>query len=155
MGQLKEQVDLPTLANDVLLLYQNMAEEKGINVKSEMPEITVKSDRKALGICLQNLVHNALKFTPESGQVIISATQSSSGHCRVTVVDTGLGISEERLEQIMNGATHLSVAGTRGEPGYGLGVSIVLELVEKMGGKFSITSEKGIGTMAAIELPIT
>lgn len=112
-------------------------------------EIMVDVDRFAQ--VMANLISNAVKFSPEGGDVEISASQK--GHyIRFSVKDKGPGIPAEFRDRIFNHFTQADASDTRQKGGTGLGLSISKAIVEKMGGSISLLTDKGIGTTFYFEL---
>ena len=96
-----------------------------------------------------NLVNNALKFTPEGGQVVVSVESNEEG-AMAQVRDTGPGIPEEELEKVFE---KFHQVGFRGRRGAGIGLSIAQRLVELHGGRIWVESEEGKGSTFAFTLP--
>jgi signal transduction histidine kinase len=108
---------------------------------------------------LNNLLSNAIKFTPEGGRISISAERDPLGDLRLTVADTGIGISPddqqlvfEKFRQATGGLPD-GDAMTREYSGTGLGLSIVRELCRLLGGDVSLESELGKGSTFTVRLP--
>ena len=111
--------------------------------------------RKLLPI-VGNLIANALKFTPSKGRVEVildMVQQEEEVALLIEVRDNGKGISQEKL-QIITEIGLESDHGTQDEKGYGLGLRLVAEMVESIGGTLNITSEQGSGTKVAIAIPL-
>jgi len=148
-------IDVGKLLNDVESLYVHMASQKEIAFKVEMsPGTTAYADRDLLHIIVRNLVSNALKFTPRKGSVQIRVTQQGNW-VQFEVIDTGVGIQPEILEQFdKNGAVESS-SGTEREIGTGLGLQLVRDLVTKNGGDLKIISKPMEGSTFTFKLPGT
>ena len=101
---------------------------------------------------LDNLVSNALKFTPAGGSVILSAA-NGNGPLRVEVTDTGIGIPQDELGQLFSRFYRASTATRRAIPGTGLGLVIARAIVEGHGGTISLASREGEGTRVTVTLP--
>ena len=101
---------------------------------------------------LDNLVSNALKFTPRGGSVTLSAT-NGDGPLRVEVTDTGIGVPHEELGQLFSRFYRASSATRRAIPGTGLGLVIARAIVEGHGGTISLESREGEGTRVTVTLP--
>jgi signal transduction histidine kinase len=104
-----------------------------------------------------NLISNAMKFTPHEGQVSVSldlVMEKAQQHLKISVNDTGVGMSQQTVDEILNGAA-VSTEGTGGEQGYGFGLSLVRHLVLNMGGRIDIASNPGAGTRFDVFIPIT
>ena len=117
-------------------------------------QISVFVDREKIGQVLDNLLHNALKYTPEKGIVCVQLLEPQEGHAILAVIDTGPGIPEDDLRDGRIFQRFHRGASNRGE-GSGLGLAIVRELVEQHGGSVGVDSRVGKGTTFAIELPLT
>ena len=104
-----------------------------------------------------NLISNAMKFTPEQGQVKVAldlVIEKAQPHLKISVIDTGVGMSQKTVDEILNGFA-ISTEGTGGEQGYGFGLSLVRHLVLNMGGRIDIASTPGQGTHFDVFIPIT
>lgn len=130
------------MKNSIMFLKQN-AELKGINVFFEIPkDIFIYADRDMLGIVLRNLFSNAIKFTNKGGNINVFAHESE-GIVTIAVSDSGIGIENERIEEIFSNSDFYTTFGTSGEKGTGIGLMICRELIEKNKGK--IWAESNIG----------
>lgn len=112
----------------------------------------VYADPDMLRGIIRNLVSNSLKFTPEGGTVSIKHSAGENVDL-ITVSDTGIGIKKSDLDKIFRIDVHHTTPGTNNEPGTGLGLILVKELVEKHGGAIKIESERGKGTNITFTLP--
>jgi signal transduction histidine kinase len=99
-----------------------------------------------------NLVENAVKYSPDGGRVTVSVT-GNVDHGRIAVRDEGLGIPPAEQERIFEKFYRLDPSLTRGVGGSGLGLYISRELVERMGGRLTVSSEAGRGSTFVVELP--
>ncbi len=107
----------------------------------------VKADRRALRSILDNLLANALRYTPEEGEILMAAEEVKD-HVQFTVRDTGRGIEAERLSTIFDRFNPMS------ESGSGLGLALVRRLVESLGGQIAVESRLGHGTTFRFTLPV-
>jgi signal transduction histidine kinase len=107
----------------------------------------VKADRRALRSILDNLLSNALRYTPQDGEILLSAEEMKD-FVQFTVRDTGRGIEAERLGQIFDRFNPFS------EKGSGLGLALVRRLVESLGGQIAVESRLGHGTTFRFTLPV-
>lgn len=112
----------------------------------------MKTDKVKLRIILQNLINNAVKFTP-SGEVAVSArpTDAEKG-VEFTVADTGIGIAKESIPYIFEMFYQADSSATRAHSGVGLGLYIVKTFTELLGGKLSVASERGKGSSFTVSL---
>jgi signal transduction histidine kinase len=112
----------------------------------------VDADRRALRSIFDNLVSNALRYTPQGGVVLIGATEIKDG-VQFFVRDSGSGIEPERLPEIFGRFSGGSGAGDAQGAGTGLGLALVRRLTESMGGQVSVESKVGQGTTFSFTLP--
>ncbi|WP_409028982.1 sensor histidine kinase [Gracilimonas sediminicola] len=115
--------------------------------------IKLDADQNKLEIAVNNLVSNALKFTPSGGEVVVHAIQNN-GSLEIRVQDTGIGIPEKLQEDLFTNPDKPSRNGTNGEVGTGLGLDIVQLYVELHEGKIWVESELDKGTTFFISLPL-
>ena len=94
---------------------------------------------------VQNLIINAIKFTPKGGQIIISSADKND-FVEVSIIDTGIGIESERSSKLFNFNNLYTTTGTDGEKGTGLGLPICKEFIERNDGKIWFESEVGKGS---------
>jgi PAS domain S-box-containing protein len=109
-------------------------------------------DEDKLRQVLHNLVENAVKYSPEGGRVTV-AVSANADHGRIAVHDEGLGIPASEQERIFEKFYRLDPSLTRGVGGSGLGLYISRELVERMSGRLTVSSEPGRGSTFVVELP--
>jgi signal transduction histidine kinase len=139
-------------------LYIPQAQNKNVNLSVSINptfENISFSKNKLLQI-VGNLISNAIKFTPEHGKVEIKMDLIyTNGHSnlQITVSDTGVGLNEEDIDNILAGCKPSS-NGTTGETGFGFGLSMVKHLIEGLNGTLELNSELGQGTTFEIILPI-
>ena len=150
--------DLPEVVEDVATLLGVTARQKGVElmvrIRPNTPTV-VLGDVGRFRQVLTNLVGNAVKFT-DNGLVLIEATGVRRGEqadFEISVVDTGIGISEEKLEVIFDKFTQSEGSTTRRYGGTGLGLSISRSLIEAMGGKVAVRSKLGHGSTFTISVP--
>jgi signal transduction histidine kinase len=147
-------VSVPELLDRVATAHQHQAEQQQINLEvhpaEALPDLNVDFDRMVQ--VLGNLVSNALRYTPESGQIILSArTQDDAVLLRVK--DTGHGIPPDELPRIFNRFYRADKSRQQDEGESGLGLAIARAIVEAHGGSISAKSEMGQGTTFQILLP--
>lgn len=102
---------------------------------------------------LQNLISNALKFTPHGGKIYLTA-HTAQDHVEISVRDTGVGMSDESFNNFNLRKQIRSEKGTDGEKGSGLGLLLCLQFIEKNHGSLSVKTEKDVGSTFVIQLPI-
>jgi signal transduction histidine kinase len=113
----------------------------------------ISADRSRLTQVLDNLISNALKFTPPGGRIELRV-DSDDTTARLEITDTGIGIAKSDLPQMFSPFFRAASAGSAGIPGTGLGLAISKRIVETHGGAISVSSEEGRGSTFRIELPI-
>ncbi len=122
------------------------AARKKLSIELECaPGMMVDADRNMVMTVVRNLVSNAIKFTPEAGRVEISV-QATGDTVTVAVKDSGVGIAPERIGSLFDFVHNKSTAGTGGEEGSGLGLSLCRELVHRNGGEIAVESKPGHGS---------
>ena len=135
-------------------LTKRKAEEKGLSIvvdAEDLPEI--EADHRAVKQILLNLLSNAVKFT-DHGAIMVHARANAQG-LTLRVVDTGCGIPPEHLPRLARPFEQVEEELTRNNHGTGLGLALTKSLTEMHGGKLSIQSEVGRGTIVTVMLPRT
>ena len=136
-------------------VLKSLALKKNIELIDQVPEdIKVHADINMITSVLQNLVSNALKFTPvdQGGQVILSAEMEGE-QVKITVQDTGLGMTEEQMENLFRPNLTVSLKGTDNEKGAGLGLVLCKRFVDLNHGQIAVDSKEGAGTTFTVYLP--
>ena len=158
-GKLKikyESIKSLDLLENLHSVMDKLTADKGLELTSEldpnMPE-TLIGDSSRLQQILVNLVNNAVKFTKE-GSVHVQISKLDTNQWKINVSDTGQGIPKEELPHIFDTFRQVEGTTTRVHGGFGLGLSIVKQLVTLMGGNISVESEFGKGSVFSITLPI-
>lgn len=156
--------DLNALLQSVLERFQPQGAQKGVEIElsvdGHLPTVTMDTDRMAQ--VLNNLVSNALRYTPEGGRITLHAAYSAEGDhaVQVSVTDTGSGIAPEDLPWVFDRFYRADKSRTRASGGSGLGLAIVKQLVEAHGGKVGVESPifkengSGFGTRITYTLPV-
>ncbi|MES0363077.1 MAG: ATP-binding protein [Desulfobacteria bacterium] len=149
-----EALNLAEVLQHTVELMRLSADEKGIELTPEIAEElpSFSGDRGGVEAIFVNLISNAIKYTPKGGKVKVSLNKEGKG-IRLMVVDTGIGISEEDIEQIFEKFYRIKTEQTRRISGSGLGLSIVKGIVEAHGGAVHVESEVGNGTTFIVSLP--
>ena len=115
-----------------------------LNVETDLPPF--EADPSKLSIDVLNLVDNAVKFNKTNGTVRISASLLKSGSIGIAISDTGIGIPEEKLEEIYSPFTQVDMSSTREHQGTGLGLAVAKTIIEAHGGKITLKSKLGKGS---------
>ena len=153
VGLKRETVDLRTLVDEVVEMYEPLAEERGVSltVDATLPVNTL-GDSSRLRQLITNLVDNAIKFTGPGGFVTLRV-ERDEGRAKLVVTDTGEGIPKVHLPFVFERFYRVSSARSAG--GYGLGLSICRWIVEAHGGSIEAAGENGSGTTFTVLLPET
>lgn len=149
-------VNLSLLVQDILALNEYSAKKKQIKlIKCIDPHIWVEVDEPRLREVLDNLISNAVKFSPEGKRVTIESDyiHAQEGFVRINVRDEGPGLTDEDKEKVFGKFQKLSARPTGGEHSSGLGLSVVKSFVELHGGKVGVESLHGQGATFFITLP--
>jgi signal transduction histidine kinase len=146
-----EPVKLRPLIDDACALFNSLASEKRIQLLHDVPDmVVVLSDRSKLQRMITNLLENAIKYTPDCGQVAISV-QVARQKARIQISDTGIGIAPD--EQIKIFKRFYRCDRSRSEPGMGLGLSLVKAFAESLGGSLSVESALRQGSTFILCMP--
>jgi signal transduction histidine kinase len=147
-------VDLEAVARESVEAAAPRALAGGVELTLEAePVPAVRGDRDRLGQALDNLVSNAIKFTPEGGHVSVRLTREGD-RAVLEVSDTGIGISEADMQQLFQRFFRTQRATSAAIPGVGLGLTIARAIVHGHEGQISVQSLDGEGTTFRIELPL-
>lgn len=142
------------LSESILSELSFLTNKKGIKINREYNGLlkNIKSDSKLLRIVIQNLVSNALKYTPVGGTVTITF-EETAGEKRIKISDTGLGIPKNQQDRIFTKLFRAdNVLGLSDSQGTGLGLYLVKSVVSAIGGNISFVSEENIGSTFTITL---
>jgi PAS domain S-box-containing protein len=148
------EVDVSELARETaeLLAASVQAKRIDLSVRADAP-VVVHGDRQRLGQLLSNLVANAIKFTPEEGNVDVSV-ERQNGSCRIRVSDSGIGIPKGDREHLFERFFRASSATDRGITGTGLGLAISKAIAESHDGTIELADGDGPGAVFVVELPL-
>ena len=146
-------VDLAELAAAAVEEVQAAADEKrvAITLDTEGP-LPLEADAARVGQVLDNLLSNAIRYTPAGGSVVLSAS-SHDGQRRIEVTDNGIGVPHDEVGQIFSRFYRASSATRRAIPGTGLGLVIARAIVERHGGTIALESRESEGTTVTVTLP--
>jgi two-component system OmpR family sensor kinase/two-component system sensor histidine kinase BaeS len=162
----RQETEIGSLIQRVIEKIKVQAQQNGINLEGEiqdnLPSIWIDADR--ITQVLNNLIGNALRYTPRDGKIAVSATKSTGSvdAIQISVTDTGPGIDPKALPFVFDRFYRADQSRARNSGGSGLGLAIVKQLVEAHGGKveaaspvFSNADKQGYGTRITITLPGT
>ena len=148
-----QRVDLDELIQDILQKTRLAADNKGITFTySASTPTAITGDRHRLRQIFINLLDNALKFTPQGGDIRINL-ETEAGWVKVSVKDSGPGIPEQDLSKVFDRFYRVDQARNRNDGGSGLGLSIVKSLCEAHGGRVELQSTAGRGCVFTVYLP--
>jgi signal transduction histidine kinase len=149
----RAETDLVALAEECVAAARPVAEERQIEVAIDaQARPLLSADRPRLAQVLDNLLANALKFTPPGGRVEIRV-RTDEDTALLEMRDTGVGIAADDLQHLFSSFFRTSTASAAAVPGTGLGLTISKGIVEAHGGTISAESEEGHGSTFRIELP--
>ncbi|MBW2609751.1 MAG: response regulator [Deltaproteobacteria bacterium] len=149
-----EPVNIGRIIEEIVALMEPQAREQGINLGCACQDLRpVLADHKNIEEIFNNLISNAVKYSPEGGQVNITA-KSRGEHVEITVKDTGVGIPPEELPKIFEKFYRVKHPKTRMVTGTGLGLAIVKGLVDAHHGTIEVESIVDKGTTLRVRLPI-
>ena len=149
-----ERVSLGGLVHEIMETLKPIASEKSIELEVALePSVLVWADRDKVTQILTNLIGNAIKFIPAHGNVKVSSMSKDDGWVRVSVSDTGPGISVNEREKIFDKFYQIAPNGESKPKGTGLGLTICKTLVELHGGKIWVESEERGGGIFHFTLP--
>jgi signal transduction histidine kinase len=154
--EVDEKVDLKAVLDALMPPMQAEIDRREHKVKIEFADKlpTVRADPARVTQILTNLVSNAYKYTPNGGTITIKA-HKDGGLVRCDIVDTGVGMSPEDLSKLFTKFWRADDVYVREQPGTGLGLTIVKNLVELQGGEMVVSSKKGVGTTFSFTLPVS
>jgi signal transduction histidine kinase len=145
--------DLTALLKDCVTFYKPYAEQKQVDMglEEQLPSLTVHGDPARVMQVMDNLLYNAVKFTPSKGEIRVGAKPEGEGVATVWVRDTGVGIPKKIQDKIFGES--VSVSDEDGSSRMGLGLSICRKLIEAQNGKIWLESTQGKGTVVSFSLP--
>lgn len=151
-----EKIKITDLLDEIVNRFSEMAAKKNITINKEFnSDITmIESDAGYISEVLENLMSNAVKYSPLGKQVTIKLTGKGQS-VRIEFIDQGQGISPKEMKHLFGKYHKLSPRPTAGEDSTGLGLSIVKKYVLAMKGKVWCESEEGVGSNFIVELPTT
>ena len=145
-------IDIAGIVNEVKQLLRLQAESKKVYIKAKIdPSINIFADKDMINLVLRNIISNAIKFTPNNGEINVGATVKND-MVEMYVQDTGTGISSENIQKLFSN-NYFTTNGTANESGTGLGLMLCKEFLHKNGGSISVESELGKGSKFLFTLP--
>jgi len=154
MAYSEKEYALKPIIEHVLYDYENLIEANAIEIKTNyIKNSLVKVDRESLKIVFRNLLDNAVKYMKGKGIITVEIGVDNQNMGYVSIADTGIGISQERLEKI-NALKGVSIDKINRSEGVGLGLILCQTLIKKNKGILTFESEEGKGTKVIIQLPV-
>ncbi len=148
-----ENIPLHDLVEHLLDLFASPAEQKKLVLERDVPHsLSVYADINMLNTILRNLVSNALKFTPERGRINLTA-MVRDGVVEIVIADTGIGITDVELADLLRIDRKTTTLGTGGEHGTGLGLPLCQDLAKMNHGHIHLESTPGQGTTITVSMP--
>ncbi|TET86627.1 MAG: sensor histidine kinase, partial [Dehalococcoidia bacterium] len=149
-----EEFSLDDVVREVVETLSSVANEKGLGLTKEVPEgITLFSDRRRIKQVLMNLVGNAVKFT-DQGSVKIAARVLGDNNLEVRVIDTGVGIKREDMDELFQPFHQIDASLMKKHEGTGLGLHLSKKLADLLSGDISAKSEYGRGSEFTFTIPL-
>lgn len=146
-------VEYQRILDNSLSVLRSLADQKNIKIKTgNDPELKLFADPLMIETVMRNLINNAIKFTPEGGQIEVSAKEVD-GQVLISISDTGIGISAEETQSLFRIDSKVKRKGTNNEDGSGLGLILCHEFVEKHNGKIWVESTPGKGSEFIFNIP--
>jgi len=155
LDQLSEPIDLAALAAAIVLDYADSARLKRqqLELQPDADLPIIHGDPLRLKLALGNLIHNAVKYTPEGGQITVRISRAEQ-HVLIEVQDTGYGIPAAARAKVFQRFFRAKAPGTEDITGTGLGLSLAKAVIDQHRGKITVESETGQGTTFRVWLPI-
>jgi signal transduction histidine kinase len=154
LGLHEGEVDLEAVARESIEAASPRARSGGVELALECePLPSLRGDRDRIAQALDNLISNAIKFTPDGGRVTVTLRREEN-RAVVEVADTGIGIAEADIQRLFQRFFRTQRATAAAIPGVGLGLTIAQAIVHGHDGRLSVRSRDGDGTTFRIELPL-
>jgi two-component system, OmpR family, clock-associated histidine kinase SasA len=145
---------LQALCQEVLEQLTDTIQEKALTLQSDIPQDLppVYADEELIRQVIINLIENAIKYTPEDGEIIVSVLHRTTQKVQVSISDTGPGIPEEKQEHIFEG--HVRLKRDEGKEGYGIGLSVCRKIIRAHYGQIWVDSVPNHGSSFHFTLPV-
>lgn len=145
-------VELNAICKEIIELFHNITTAKNVSIINNLTdEMLVYADENHVKVILRNIIANAVKFSHSGSEIVVKGS-ARRNFIRITVADNGIGMTQDKIEKIMNAELTISAAGTKGEKGTGIGLLLCREFIETNGGKMTIQSEIDKGTTVSFTL---
>jgi two-component system phosphate regulon sensor histidine kinase PhoR len=148
-------VDMCSLLEERVQTFRDDARKAQIMLEIDTPEEEIwgRADDEGMQTIIDNLISNAIRYTPPEGRVLVSC-KTNGDHVTIEVSDTGIGIAPEQQERVFERFYRVDKARSREKGGTGLGLSIVKHLVQSFGGKMTLKSTIGRGSTFSVSVPL-
>lgn len=148
--------DLNELLKQSVSEFSNRVGEKNqvIKLKNADSELHISADRNKIKEVIDNLISNALKYSPPSSEIVIESSSTKHSMAVFSVIDSGPGFSPEDLKKVFGKFHRLSAKPTGDETSTGLGLYIVKQIIDNHNGKITISNNSKVGSMIVVELPL-
>jgi signal transduction histidine kinase len=146
-------VDLKVVTSRIHQTFQEKSAEKNLTFRVTVPENLpkIKGDQEMVEQMFENLVSNAIKYTPEGGHIGITFWPGANETVRIVISDSGIGIPKDEMPRVFT--EFFRASNVKNVIGTGLGLAIAKEIVDQHGGQIHVESEEGLGTTFVIHLP--
>lgn len=149
----KKKYDFDASIKETIDVLQQSSEKHKLIIKGKTGK-SVVADEERIGQVLNNLISNAVKYSPHADMILIKLS-STKDNVRVDVQDFGIGMEENHLNKIFERFYRVYDNNDKTFPGLGIGLYICAEIIKRHGGKFSVSSKPGLGSVFSFSLPIT
>ena len=151
-----DKTSVPKLLEGLTAFFSPLTEQKTIKVRLDVADDipTIETDSQKVQQILYNLLSNAIKFTPEQGRIQIAAMMRDDTTVRISITDTGPGISKQDQEKIFEKFHQLDGSITRKGEGTGLGLAICQQLADLLAASIDLESTPGEGSTFSLDLPV-
>lgn len=151
-SQQVENINLHDQVNEIFRLKELKANDENISLINTVPQdLLLKSNLFQIDFALRNLIDNALKYT-NTGSITCGAV-AKDGSIEIFIQDTGVGMSQEIIDKLLNADSYYTTVGNHGEKGSGLGLKLIRSNILKLGGTLKIESEIGKGSTITLNIP--
>lgn len=140
------------LIDDSVSILKPKIDQHGLVVDSNIADVEIRTDAKLFKQIIDNILSNAIKFTPSGGRIYIS-NFFKHGFVEISISDTGIGMTDEEIKTALSIFGQVETAYNRDHEGTGLGLSLVTKFMQVLGGSMNVTSKKHHGTTISLSFP--
>ena len=152
----EQEFEVGAMLSECAKRYESLLQEKGIELSVESPPrgAPFVGDAVKLGRVVQNLLHNAIKFTPAGKKIAVKIANSPErGVVEIEIVDTGTGMPDQHIERMFQPFQQMDSSLRRQFSGLGLGLTVARRLTDFLGGSLQIKSQRDVGTRVTLRVP--